>query len=461
MQIDRYISKRRIIDIKSLTFEGAIKELLQVCSIPAKAAFDKGKILTNLVAQEQAMSTYLGHGVSLPHARIPLDVPYIFAIGRCPHGLKCEGHSEEKQSIKLVFLFLASEVEHSYLNVLALLARILQAHNFWQDSLDIPIKDFQTQVMAAFGRVSSKIDAKTDRFNRLLLQKVSQIAQEAQCDSIFVFSDVFPDPIVELGKEFSKFKIVSVSQKATEVTQKGKMFSIPVRLFSKSRFSQLKTAIIIALTHGLIEHDERLCCISGLPNSCHFDAFMIVDVAQEIQAVFSNYREILPEGVKAEVFERLLAIATELAIEGREGSPVGCLFVLGSAEELKPYIRPLVLNPFFGYKREDRNVLNPFMTETIKEFASIDGAFVIDKDGVLESAGSMIHVPGNIDASIQFSGGIEANIQLPGGLGTRHATAAAISFIANCIVIVVSSSGVVTLFRRGKMLPLYSKNIDN
>jgi DNA integrity scanning protein DisA with diadenylate cyclase activity len=48
--------------------------------------------------------------------------------------------------------------------------------------------------------------------------------------------------------------------------------------------------------------------------------------------------------------------------------------------------------------------------------------------------------------------------ELPSGLGTRHAAAAAISVTANCISIVVSSStGQVTLFRRGVMLPLTEK----
>ena len=141
----------------------------------------------------------------------------------------------------------------------------------------------------------------------------------------------------------------------------------------------------------------------------------------------------------------MLGVATELAIEGREGRPVGCLFVLGEAEKIQPYIKPLVLNPFFGYKEEDRNILNPFMDETVKEFSSIDGAFILRGDGVVESAGSLI----------QATAG---DYSLPSGLGSRHAAAAGISVAANCIAIVVSSStSQVTLFRRGVMLPLTEK----
>jgi DNA integrity scanning protein DisA with diadenylate cyclase activity len=156
----------------------------------------------------------------------------------------------------------------------------------------------------------------------------------------------------------------------------------------------------------------------------------------------------LPATVKPEVLERVLGIATELAIEGREGRSVGCLFVLGEAARIKPYIKPLVLNPFHGYKEEDRNILNPFMDETVKEYSTLDGAFIIRGDGMLESAGSLIHAP-------------DYAHQLPSGLGSRHAAACAISLAADCLAIVVSAStGQVTLFRRGQWLPLIEKGVN-
>ncbi|MFM9080910.1 MAG: DNA integrity scanning protein DisA nucleotide-binding domain protein, partial [Opitutaceae bacterium] len=125
------------------------------------------------------------------------------------------------------------------------------------------------------------------------------------------------------------------------------------------------------------------------------------------------------------MLERVIAVATELAVEGREGRPVGCLFVVGDNERVATMSKPLVLNPFYGYKEEDRNILNPFMDETVKEFSSIDGAFLIRGDGVVESAGSLIQA-------------MDSTHTLPGGLGARHAAGAAISVAANCISIVVS-----------------------
>ena len=109
------------------------------------------------------------------------------------------------------------------------------------------------------------------------------------------------------------------------------------------------------------------------------------------------------------------------------------------------YVKPLILNPFRGYAEEDRNVLNPFMDETLKELAHVDGAFVIRGDGVVETAGSLI------EASAE-------NVRLHAGLGTRHAAAASITQRTDSLAVVVSQTGQVTLFRKGTMFPLHEKS---
>ena len=224
--------------------------------------------------------------------------------------------------------------------------------------------------------------------------------------------------------------------------------TIQVRSFSNQRMAQLRSAVLVGLTRGLVTFSDRICCVGGLAGSNQFDSIVIVDVEKEFSTLLTGHADLLPPDVKPEVLERVIAVATELAVEGREGRPVGCLFVVGDSEKVGQLTKPLVLNPFYGYKEEDRNILNPFMDETIKEFSSIDGAFVIRGDGVVESAGSLIQAA-------------DYNHTLPSGLGSRHAAAAAISVAADCIALVVSSSsGQVTLFRRGVMMSLTEKKVS-
>ena len=411
MRIDRYIAQNRVIDLKSTDFKGALSELLNVFDLSKDRKLTKKGLLRDLLDREKQMTTYLGSGVCLPHARVPMKRNYMIAVGRCPNGLRYDGQTEY-QGIRYVFLLLASEKARSYLYSLASLARVF--HH--------------------------------DRFNNLILKEAAKIAKGANCTSVLVFGDTFGGG-VEVGRMFKGFKTVLIAHGTSDsVTERNDIDAIlPIRSFSNHRFSQLRSAVLIGLTRGIFSSTERLCCVGGLPQSNQFDSITVVDVEREFQTMLMQKSDMLPAGVKAEVVERVLAIATELAVEGREGHPVGCLFVLGNSDEIIEYTKPLILNPFYGYKDEDRNILNPFMDETVKELSSIDGAFIIRGDGVLISAGSLIHAP-------------DYTHNLPSGLGSRHAAAASITQVEDCLCVVVSgSTGQVTLFRRGEMLPLIEK----
>jgi len=446
MRLNRYTSKSRIIDLVSNDFKGALVELLDVCRFP-EGMFNRDELLQELLDRETTMTTFLGQGIALPHLRIPMKRPYLFAIGRCPDGLDFEGH-EEYRNLRIIFLLFASEKEQSYLNVLASLARTFQERSIVERlTRSNSIEELREAVAAVFGGAGELQRSKENKFNRLILREAQKVAKGAKASSLLVFADTFAGG-VDLGAEFGDFKTLLVSQKVPDTAQQKNINAlIPVRSFSNNRLSQLRSAVLIGLSRGVIRYNDRLCCVGGLPQSNQFDTIVVVDVEREFQSVFTRQTDMLPADVKPEVLERVLAIATELSVEGREGRPVGCLFVLGDTAALRAYTKQLVLNPFMGYDAEERNILNPFMDETVKEFSSLDGAFVIQGDGVLESAGTLIHAPAY-------------NQQLPSGLGSRHAAATAISIASDCISIVVSaSSGQVTLFRRGQMLPLIEKGV--
>ena len=98
-----------------------------------------------------------------------------------------------------------------------------------------------------------------------------------------------------------------------------------------------------------------------------------------------------------------------------------------------------MLNPFHGYSRTLRSLLDLSLAETIKEFAMIDGAFIVQGDGMVVSAGTYL-VP-------------KSSTRLPLGLGTRHHAAAAITAHTQAMAITVSqSTGTVTVFRHGQIV---------
>ena len=138
------------------------------------------------------------------------------------------------------------------------------------------------------------------------------------------------------------------------------------------------------------------------------------------------------------VLESTLELALEIAREGREGRRIGTLFTLGKEEAVLAASRALILDPLAGHAPARTHISDPNLRGTIKELAQLDGAFVIS------ATGTVIAACRYLDASVE-------RIDLPLGFGSRHLAAASISQTLGAVAIVVSESGVVRVFHRGRI----------
>ena len=168
---------------------------------------------------------------------------------------------------------------------------------------------------------------------------------------------------------------------------------------------------------------------------------MVLDMGTEIELFSASTADPLPGDVTPTVFERVLTLAGELGVEGREGRPVGTLFVVGDSDQVLAQSHQLVINPFHGYPESERNILDPRLEETIKEFSAIDGAFIVRGDGVVLAAGRYLAPRSKLDE------------RLPQGLGTRHEAAASITAMTQAIALCISqSTGTVSIFKEGRLI---------
>ena len=142
------------------------------------------------------------------------------------------------------------------------------------------------------------------------------------------------------------------------------------------------------------------------------------------------------QNVDRTILEKTIEVALEIARQGREGKKVGTAFIIAE-EDIHQYTRQLIMNPF---AKEDKNIIDQELKETIKEFAQLDGVFILNKEGKILSAGTFLDVD-------------STNLYLPAGYGTRHRCCAAITHRTDALAILVSESGgVVKIFRKGKII---------
>jgi len=139
------------------------------------------------------------------------------------------------------------------------------------------------------------------------------------------------------------------------------------------------------------------------------------------------------------VVESLIELAVEIAREGREGRRIGTLFTLGDEQSVLSKSRALILNPLEGHPEEARRLEDPNLRGTIKEFAQLDGAFVVSAAGLFVAA-------------CRYLDAAASPIALPLGLGSRHIAAAHISSATRAVGVVVSESAVVRMFCHGDLI---------
>jgi DNA integrity scanning protein DisA with diadenylate cyclase activity len=198
------------------------------------------------------------------------------------------------------------------------------------------------------------------------------------------------------------------------------------------RTEQLRNgADVVVVYDGIETEDER-------PEQ--MDSLSIIHLGEHLERLSAKDLRRLDTQVPLETLRAVVDLATEIGREGREGHPVGTMFVVGDTRKVLTMCRPINFNPFRGYSRAERDIRDPRVREQIKDIAQLEGALVIRRDGVAVAACMYVNAPAE-------------GITLSKGLGTRHWAAAAVTRKTKAVAVVVSqSSGTVRIFQNGEVV---------
>ena len=258
MRLDRIIARGRIVDLVSLNLETALQELLDVC-VGKFPDLKPESLLKGLLARESTMTTYLGFGVALPHVRVKMSRRYVLAIGRSRVGIRHDGALADER-VHLIVMLIAGENARDYLQVLASIARQVKDQELVQNLVNAPDLDaLYERLIGGFSGIRG-VDAQQNRVNRLMFREAERIAKGADCSAIVVFGDTFVGGI-QPGVLRSRLKSILVTRTALETRDDAQQFSetIQVRSFSNQRLAQLRSAMLVALTRGIVTFTDRIC----------------------------------------------------------------------------------------------------------------------------------------------------------------------------------------------------------
>jgi DNA integrity scanning protein DisA with diadenylate cyclase activity len=273
---------------------------------------------------------------------------------------------------------------------------------------------------------------------RSLLTAARRVAVDNQAQALMILADV-PYDFVAIKKYLRNLRLVIASDKpdVQRAATEDEVVLVPLLHEPETRQLQVSQALLEAIADDLLQTGDNVIAVYSLFERDSLDTISQINLAEHLAKLTSRDLRRLETQVPLETLRIVVDLAVEIGREGREGKPIGTLFVVGNHRKVMSLSHEQVHDPFRGYSKKERMLRSPRVRESIKELSSIDGAFIISADGMVQAAGRILDAPAT-------------GLTLSKGLGSRHWASAAISKATNAVAIAISeSTGTVRIFLDG------------
>jgi DNA integrity scanning protein DisA with diadenylate cyclase activity len=280
----------------------------------------------------------------------------------------------------------------------------------------------------------------TDRF-QALFDVALQLTNSAEADAVVLLLESEAD-WQRIKKLAGDVKVVVAADTADKL-RGAKENGLQVVLLNAADspvYERLTRTLLEAVADDILMPGSSVVAIYSGFEAGSMDTISVIGLGEHLNRLTGRDLRQLETRVPLDTLKTVVDLAVEIGREGREGQPVGTIFVVGDTRKVLQCSRPVGFDPVRGYGRKERNLNDPRVREGIKEIAQMDGAIIVSPDGTVEAA-------------CRYLDSSAANITLSKGLGARHWAAAAISRATNAVSVTVSqSNGTVRIFQNGEVM---------
>jgi mannitol/fructose-specific phosphotransferase system IIA component (Ntr-type) len=125
MEIGELLTEKRIVTVKDKTKDGALKTLVRVLARTPQVAKEK-ELAKAISDRERILSTGIGYGIAIPHAKIPSVSGFVAALGISKAGVPFD--SLDGKPAHVVVMIAGPEGENEeYLRILARFTSVLKS----------------------------------------------------------------------------------------------------------------------------------------------------------------------------------------------------------------------------------------------------------------------------------------------------------------------------------------------
>ncbi len=268
-----------------------------------------------------------------------------------------------------------------------------------------------------------------------------QLCRTANADALLVMLDG-PTEWEQLKYRAAEIKVLVAADSADDLAgaQEVGLDTVVLNMADSPVLERITQALLESVADEFLASGANIVVAYSGFEAGTIDSVSLIRLDEHLVRLSARDLRQIETSVPLDTLKTVVDLAVDIGREGREGKPVGTMFIVGDTRKVLTHCHAAGFDPVKGYSRKERSLDDAKVRESMKEIAQLDGAFIVSPGGSVEKSAQIV------DAA-------HANLTLSKGLGSRHWAAAAISKCTNAIAIVVSeSTGTVRLFKDGEVL---------
>lgn len=273
------------------------------------------------------------------------------------------------------------------------------------------------------------------------IDAANKLSKASDADALLLLLETPVDWKAVLKKtQTDQLLVASHNEDVVAVATKAGLDAIHIDMPEATVQERLSQAVLGSVVAELIPSRGTVVTLYSGFDTEEIDTISVLKLTERLGRLTARDLRKLETKVPLETLKLVVDLAVDIGREGREGKPVGTMFVVGDHRKVLEQSRPGGFDFVKGYQRKDRNLADSRVREGIREIAQLDGMFIVSADGTVEACARIIDTP-------------QVELTMTTGLGSRHYSGAAISKNTKAIAVVVSeSSGTVRIFQNGEVV---------
>ena len=200
------------------------------------------------------------------------------------------------------------------------------------------------------------------------------LLQARNADALLILLDGSTDwkRIVELTGDMVKPVIVALdSQEDLEGAAEAGLKTLALNKEKAPLLERLQHALLEAAADELIRTNGEVVAVYRGFQQNRLDSISHLQLDERMRRLTSRDLQMLESRVPLQTIKVVVDLAAQIGREGREGKPVGTLFVVGDTRKVVEHSNDSGVDPFRGYNKKHRNLLDARVQEDAKEIAGL------------------------------------------------------------------------------------------